>query len=120
MTGWQRIETAPKDGTLIWTYTAEAHGLPAFQSPCTFHPDAGFCTDELRPVTHWRPIEDVWLLPPEIPQAYTVIVFSNGMIAVYDKEGHQIPELQGKDTTELREKIRKNSLPSLEWLEIHP
>lgn len=62
--GWQPIETAPRDGTIIWVYAAAAHGLPDFQSPCAWHPDAGFCADELRTVTHWRHIEDVWLPPP--------------------------------------------------------
>jgi len=59
--GWMPIETAPKDGTLVWAYTAEREGLPAFQSACAYHPDAGWCTDELRYVTHWRPMRDVWL-----------------------------------------------------------
>jgi len=43
--GWQPIETAPRDGTVVWVYTAEREGLPAFQSRCAWHPDA--CRDPL-------------------------------------------------------------------------
>jgi len=67
--GWMPISTAPKDGTLVWAYTAEREGLPAFQSACAYHPDAGWCTDELRYVTHWRPMRDVWLPEPNYVQA---------------------------------------------------
>ena len=62
--GWQPIETAPRDGTLVWVYVAEREELPAFQAPCAWHEDAGWCCDELRPVTHWVPIRSVWRLPP--------------------------------------------------------
>lgn len=37
----------------------------------------------------------------------SVFRFPNGMIAVCDENGEQIPELQGKDTPELRKKINK-------------
>ena len=67
MRGWQPIETAPTDGTLVWVYTASAHDLSAFQGPCAWHPDAGWCTDELRCVTHWVPLRDVYLPEPEAP-----------------------------------------------------
>lgn len=60
--GWMPIETAPRDGSAFLAYTAAAHGLPPFVSLCKWHPDAGFCTDELRNVTHWRPLPP---LPPE-------------------------------------------------------
>lgn len=61
---WRPIATAPTDGTVVWFYTAAAHGLPAFQGPCAYHKDAGWCTDELRPVTHWVPLQEVYLPPP--------------------------------------------------------
>ena len=61
---WQPIETAPRDGTLVWVYTAERDGLPAFQGPCAYHPDAGWCADELREVTHWKPMRAVYQEPP--------------------------------------------------------
>jgi hypothetical protein len=54
--GWMPIETAPRDGSEFLAYTAAAHGLPPFVSLCKWHPDAGFCTDELRNVTHWQPL----------------------------------------------------------------
>jgi hypothetical protein len=53
--GWETINTAPKDGNLVWIYTAMQHGLPPFEGPCAYHADAGWCTDELRPVTYWHP-----------------------------------------------------------------
>lgn len=61
---WNPINTAPTDGTLVWVYTAAFDGLPTFQGPCSYHPDAGWCTDELRHVTHWIPLSAVYLLPP--------------------------------------------------------
>ena len=36
-----------------------------------------------------------------------VFRFPNGMIAVTDQNGQQIPELQGEDTPEIRRKIEK-------------
>lgn len=61
---WQPIETAPTDGTVVWVYVASAEGLPSFQGSCAYHADGGWCADELRPVTHWVPIESVFLAPP--------------------------------------------------------
>jgi hypothetical protein len=55
---WLPIDTAPEDGTLVWVYTRERNTLPAFECPCAYHPDAGWCTDELREVTHWMPLLD--------------------------------------------------------------
>lgn len=59
--GWQSIETAPTDGTTVWVYTAALDDLPGFQGACAYHPDAGWCTDELRFVTYWMPLPP----PPE-------------------------------------------------------
>ena len=58
---WKPIETAPKDGTVVWVdVAARSEGvqeeLPAFQTCCAYHPDAGWCADELREVTHWMPL----------------------------------------------------------------
>lgn len=53
--GWELIESAPQDGKPVWVYVAMAHGLPPFEDKCSWHPDAGWCADELRPVTHWHP-----------------------------------------------------------------
>lgn len=52
--GWKEIETAPQDGRPVWVYVAMAHGLPPFEDKCSWHPDAGWCADELRPVTQGR------------------------------------------------------------------
>lgn len=52
---WQPIETAPEDGTVVWVYLAAYDGLPAFACECAFSEIAGWCADELRTVTHWKP-----------------------------------------------------------------
>jgi len=51
---WQPIEQAPTDGTKVWLYVAAAHGLQAFQCQGAYHPDAGWCVDNLREATHFR------------------------------------------------------------------
>lgn len=53
--GWKHINSAPTDGTEVWVYTAAYMDLPGFEGPCSYHPDVGWCTDEVRTVTHWRP-----------------------------------------------------------------
>lgn len=53
--GWETIESAPTDGQPVWVYVAMAYGLPPFEDRCSWHQDAGWCADELRPVTHWNP-----------------------------------------------------------------
>lgn len=55
---WQLIETAPRDGALFLAWAPGAHGLKAIYSLCAWHPGAGFCIDELREPTHWRPLPD--------------------------------------------------------------
>lgn len=49
----QSMDSAPKDRSiLVWAPTRE--GLPAMFAICKWHPDAGFCIDELRePVMWW-------------------------------------------------------------------
>ena len=37
-------------------YAPPAHGLPEIYTRAAFHPEAGWCVDELREVTHYRPI----------------------------------------------------------------
>lgn len=65
---WQPMETAPTDGTPFLAYSRPVVGsgcppdLPPFISVCAWHPDAGFCTCELREPTHWMPL-------PEPPHA---------------------------------------------------
>lgn len=55
---WQPIETAPEGNQWRWVivYAAPAHGLPGFVCPAQWHPDAGYCVDELRETTHWMPL----------------------------------------------------------------
>jgi len=50
---WRPIDQASTDGRTYWVYVAAAHGLSAFQIACAYHPDAGWCADELREVTHF-------------------------------------------------------------------
>jgi hypothetical protein len=56
---WQPIETAPKD-KLIIVWAPPREGLSGFVTCCQWHEDAGFCVDEIRVPTHWRPMP----LPP--------------------------------------------------------
>lgn len=53
LTEARTIENAPKDRTiLVWAPGRE--GLPAMFALCKWHPDAGFCIDELRqPIMWW-------------------------------------------------------------------
>lgn len=62
---WRDIATAPRDGREIIAYSQDVSGttgLNPFVSLCAWHPDAGFCTCELREVTHWMPF-------PPLPSA---------------------------------------------------
>jgi len=56
--GWDLMDTAPRDfPILVWAPGRD--GLSSMFSVCLWHPDAGFCIDEVREPTHWR------LLPAE-------------------------------------------------------
>jgi hypothetical protein len=69
---WQPISTAPKDGTQFVALSQDMGGndLPPFVSLCAWHPDAGFCTDELREPTHWMSIPN--LTAPDPAEAMRV------------------------------------------------
>lgn len=54
----QPIETAPKDGTEVWVFVAGREGLKSFECVCAYSDVAGWCSDELRPVTHWVPLSE--------------------------------------------------------------
>lgn len=50
---WMPIDDlTPKDHPIL-VYAPAAHGLPSMISVCQWHPDAGFCIDELRNATIW-------------------------------------------------------------------
>ena len=53
--GWQPIETAPHDQWVL-VYAAPAHGLPGFVCAALCTREGGWCVDELRHATHWRPL----------------------------------------------------------------
>ena len=48
-------------------------------------------------------------------KAMYVYKFPNGMVAVCGKDDQQIPELQGRYTKELHQKIIDNSTPETIW-----
>lgn len=60
---WRPIATAAHDPDLIIEVKTEARHdlaegvepLPSIECLCAWHPDAGFCVDDLREVTLWRP-----------------------------------------------------------------
>jgi hypothetical protein len=62
---WQPIETAPTDGTPVLIYATlnppenrnqSVLDLKPFYCVACYHPDAGWCVDEFREATHWRPL----------------------------------------------------------------
>jgi hypothetical protein len=55
---WKPIESAPTDGTLILVWCASRDGLPGMYSLCRYHPNAGFCVDELRYPTYWMELPE--------------------------------------------------------------
>jgi len=55
MNRWLPIATAPTDGTTVRVRTNSIEGLPAFETWTSYHPDAGWCVDELREVIEWLP-----------------------------------------------------------------
>ena len=62
-TGWQPIETAPHDQWVL-VYAAPAHGLPGFVCAALCTREGGWCVDELRHATHWRPLPAVPEMTP--------------------------------------------------------
>lgn len=58
MNEWLPIKQAPTDGTEVEVKTDEREGLSSIICRCAYHPDAGWCVDELRSVTHFRYIQN--------------------------------------------------------------
>jgi hypothetical protein len=58
MSEWQPIETAPMDGRTVLVWASPYDDLPGFQTTARYHPDAGWCVDELRKATHWMPLPE--------------------------------------------------------------
>jgi hypothetical protein len=58
---WRPIASAPRNGTLVLFYAPSYEDLPEMMGVCAYHPDGGWCVDELRNVTHWMPLP----APPE-------------------------------------------------------
>ena len=60
MTGqaWNNIESAPKDREIL-VFAPSYDGLRSLRQISKYHPDAGYCIDELRNPTHWQE------LPPD-------------------------------------------------------
>lgn len=84
--GWRSIATAPQDGSTVWVYTAAVHGLPPFEGPCAYHSEAGWCTDELRPVTHWQPIPDAVLRLGNEAAVNTLLAEAERLMAIIPKK----------------------------------
>jgi hypothetical protein len=58
---WMPIETAPRDEAVL-VYAPCREDLGPIVTMCLYHPDAGWCVDEIREVTHWMLVPDA----PEI------------------------------------------------------
>ena len=58
---WFPIAPAPTDGTRVRIYAPAYRDpeniLPELICEAQYHPDGGWCVDELRFVTHWQPLE---------------------------------------------------------------
>lgn len=73
MTEWLPIETAPKDGTLVWLFYADAHAddqqvAGRWRASLTDGPrwmDHADCMDDIQP-THWKPLPEPPTINPEI------------------------------------------------------
>lgn len=50
---WMPIDDLTPRGHPILVYAPAAHGLPGMIGICQWHPDAGFCIDDLRRPTIW-------------------------------------------------------------------
>ena len=54
---WRVIDDNTPRDRLIIVYAPGDGFLPDLVCLCQWHPDAGFCVDELRHPTHWMPYE---------------------------------------------------------------
>lgn len=52
---WQPMDSAPQDRNII-VYAPGRDGLPSMASLCRWHPDAGFCVDEVREPICWTEV----------------------------------------------------------------
>ena len=64
---WRTMDSAPKNSRIIVYAPGEQYGLPDMVCYCEWHPDAGFCVDELRHPTMW--MADPALTSPTAPAA---------------------------------------------------
>lgn len=56
---WRPIAEAQEDPTkFVNVYAAPRDGLPGFVTVGRWHPDAGWCVDELRKVTLYQPLPE--------------------------------------------------------------
>ena len=63
---WEIMELAPTDGTIVELYVETKEDLPAFVTLGAYHPDAGWCVDELREPIAWRKhVAPIWAMPKE-------------------------------------------------------
>jgi hypothetical protein len=58
---WRPIAEAPMDGSAVLIWASPRDGLDGFQVVARYHEDVGWCVDELREATHFRPLP----APPE-------------------------------------------------------
>jgi len=54
---WYPIECAPRNGELVIVYAPGVQDLPEIVCLARYHPDGGWCIDELRYPTHWFPFD---------------------------------------------------------------
>ncbi|NPD67259.1 hypothetical protein HN018_06690 [Lichenicola cladoniae] len=52
---WLDLRDAPADGTVVEVLAPGREGLSTIICDCAYHPDAGWCVDQVREVMAWRP-----------------------------------------------------------------
>ncbi len=63
---WRGISEAREDpDAWLWVYCPPHDGLPAMACPCRWHPEAGFCVDELRSPTLFVELGSILPRPPQ-------------------------------------------------------
>lgn len=77
MSEWQPIATAPTDGTRVLLYVPPYFTLPSFQCVGQYHPNAGWCVDELRDASYWMPLPDP---PTECPTTVDPLLRADKLI----------------------------------------
>jgi hypothetical protein len=99
--GWQPIETAPRDGTEVLVYATmpdylqwadPEKQLRAVTRVTAWHPDGGWCVDELREALHWRPLPGGTGMTDRMALLEAVAEAARQFFGKWDRGAHANPE----------------------------